>query len=174
MVHPDSGFSVRSAVFYGFSEPVESSVKQMPFNCPSGNCNCDSFDSLAICSVCNDLLDSLTKKRTTNKDPILRVSLDRGNSAILVCSGVSSHLSSGLWLNNSGNFAGFYVGNHINGVIMNTFGTGNGSATCSLRSIDTLIWSMTILKIRPDPSSASAVWPNMNPYTIVLSLTIPP
>lgn len=44
---------------------------------------------------------------------------------------------------------------------MVALGTGNSSRTCAFQSLDALIWSMTILILRPNPSDASATWPNV-------------
>lgn len=44
---------------------------------------------------------------------------------------------------------------------MVALGTGNSSRTYAFQSLDALIWSMTILRLRPNPSDPSATWPNV-------------
>ncbi|KAI1809972.1 hypothetical protein GGS20DRAFT_234842 [Poronia punctata] len=44
---------------------------------------------------------------------------------------------------------------------MTTFGTGNASDTASMQDIDTLIWSMTMLRVNLDPENPRTIWPHI-------------
>ncbi|KAF2235165.1 hypothetical protein EV356DRAFT_576091 [Viridothelium virens] len=52
---------MRSAIFYGLSNSQSSAMRQLEFSCPSGNCTWDAFQSLAVCSKCEDVSDQLRK-----------------------------------------------------------------------------------------------------------------
>lgn len=58
---PTSGMmgSVYSGMYAGSDEPLGISLDVIP-NCPSGNCTFPAFQSLAVCSACNDLTSQLT------------------------------------------------------------------------------------------------------------------
>ena len=102
-----------SAVFSGLTQ----SNQQIKYNCPSGNCTWDTFQSLAICSACIDLTDQLNK-------------VDR----------FRYRLSNGLTLPKNSD-------TNILIEWMVGFGTGNESQSMSFGSKDTLIWSMTMIRV---------------------------
>ncbi|KAK0615498.1 hypothetical protein DIS24_g11758 [Lasiodiplodia hormozganensis] len=63
----DADFAIQAAVFYGLTHSVEDSLRDAPFQCPTGNCTWDPFESLAVCSRCNNL-SNMVQKRTAERD----------------------------------------------------------------------------------------------------------
>lgn len=154
---------MQSAILYGLSQPLDGSIQELAFNCPSSNCTWRPFDSLAVCSRCNNITHMLTSN-TSKADQWIY--LDRGGAAVFLGEGVKFELPNGLSIDNSINFnnstddsSSTHDSNEAKiGVLMTTFGTGNPSRTCTFESYDTLIWSVTILRTRTE---ASKVWPDL-------------
>lgn len=96
---------MQSAVVYGLSKSVEESAQQTPFNCPSGNCTWDPFESLAICSACTDLSINLTKNGSEGG---LWYVLDEANGVALGAKegGTTFSLPNGLFIDNVLGFDG--------------------------------------------------------------------
>lgn len=121
---------MKSAVFYGLSQPDSLISQQTQFFCPSGNCTWDTFTSLAVCSGCTDLTNQITKKDLDMANP-LTVMLDPTNSPLMTGPVTEYRLPNGLRGDPS--------------VLMTAYGTGNESESVSFNSHDTLIWSMTMM-----------------------------
>lgn len=119
-------FSMTSAILSGLTQSNTS--MQTKHNCPSGNCTWDPFQSLAVCSVCNDITDRL---RTVH------VSYDTGCS---VQKRIVYRLPNGLRLTNP-------LRKLPPQIWMTGFGTDNQSQSVSFGFTDTLIWSMTLIRI---------------------------
>lgn len=129
-------FTMTSAILSGLTQSNIS--MQTKHNCPSGNCTWDSFQPLAVCSICTDITDRL---RTVH------VSFDTG------CPDVQNltvyRLPNGLRLTNPRR-------EFPPDIWMTGFGTDNQSQSVSFESKDTLIWSMTLIRVL-DPK---AKWPS--------------
>lgn len=126
----DADFGMKSAVFYGLSQPDSLISQQTQRSCPSGNCTWDTFTSLAVCSGCNDLSNQIEKKDLGMTSP-LTVSLDTTNPGAFVRQVTEYRLPNGLTGDSS--------------ILMTAYGTGNEAESVSFTSHDTLIWSMTMM-----------------------------
>ncbi|KAI9733085.1 MAG: hypothetical protein M1834_003631 [Cirrosporium novae-zelandiae] len=145
-----SDFAMQSAVLYGLAEPIDSVTQQLTFRCPSNNCEWDAFRSLAVCSICNNVTTSLTRRKMGNNSipEYIFINLEEIPSGNLT----EYNLPNGLYINN--------IDNHKPFIYMTSFGTRNASETISLQTMDLLVWSMTIIKIRESIAEAS-IWPNL-------------
>lgn len=123
-------------MFYGLTHSVEDAVREAPFQCPTGNCTWDPFESLAVCSRCNNL-SNMVQKRAVENDEIW------GNDQIIF------ELPNGLALD------ALWTVKNGSRVWMNSWGTTNASETVSLQDENRLIWSMTILRWKD-----GFQWPN--------------
>jgi hypothetical protein len=156
-------FSMQSAILYGVIQPYATVVQQTSFACASGNCTWSPFDSLAICSVCNDLTDQLTSYSAPN---FLYISLATILNVVgsVTTNSTTFRLPNGLFINNYDGMAYNAKPNdtseNYGSVYMTTFGTGNVSKTNTLENNDSLIWAMSVLRLLA-PSNASIVWPNI-------------
>ena len=132
---------MESAVSFGLNRPDTLVAQQTKYQCPSGNCTWDTFQSLAVCSACNDLTHRLTRGdfRLNNTDC-------RGIP--YTCNGTEYRLPNGLTLKNLDGYRA--------AVLLTDFGTDNESYSISFGSKDTLIWSMPMIRI-VDPE---ALWPS--------------
>ncbi|KAL1635493.1 hypothetical protein SLS58_010189 [Diplodia intermedia] len=153
----DADFSMQSAVLYGLSQPLNSTVQQLKYNCPTGNCTWPSYQSLSVCSKCADLTSSLTQHADRGGQywPLME-----DNNAAAAGNGTSYRLPNGLFLDN---LDGWQWGArpHYGAMFMTTYGTGNASATNAMTDLDTLIWAAGIIKTGPDAANATAAWPHM-------------
>ncbi|KAI0390199.1 hypothetical protein F5Y17DRAFT_80490 [Xylariaceae sp. FL0594] len=165
----DADFSMQSAVLYGLNEPLDAVAQQAPFSCPTGNCTWAPYESLAVCSRCHDVRQGLQRLHTLGTlyssltDPgISSVAIDVGNTTVF-------RLPNGLAINN---MDGWNPDGHHKGdaaaaspppgsILMTTYGTANASQTVSGRDVDTLIWSMSMLQVAPDPAKPMDVWPDI-------------
>lgn len=150
---------MQSAMLFGFNQPISTVVQQTPFHCLSGNCTWDPFDSLAVCSVCNDLTGLL--KRTEINGAALAADLELDNGAATSNIGVQFEVPNGLYINNINGwrYGSSFDGNIAAAVFMTTYGTGNRTKTNTLQDLDTLIWGTSILRVQPASDNASAAWP---------------
>ncbi|KAK6600855.1 hypothetical protein H4I95_07837 [Botrytis cinerea] len=157
----DADFVMQSAVLYGLTQPTEMITQQLPHTCTSGNCTWDAFESLSVCSVCNDLSDNVVEYRDYN---YLYTYLQTSGIGILEM-GTAFRLPNGLFIDgfDGWNYTTKYVSLKIpGGIFMTTYGTGNTSETVSLQDIDTLIWAMTFLKVHPPQNGLNQTWPNLD------------
>ncbi|OJD28768.1 uncharacterized protein BKCO1_1130001 [Diplodia corticola] len=149
---------MQSAVLYGLSQPLNTTIQQLRFNCPSGNCTWPAYDSLAVCSKCNSLTPSLTRFSDYGGQ---YVPLMEDNNAAALSNGTSYRLPNGLFLDN---IDGWQWGAEpqYGAMFMTTYGTSNASLTNSLQDLsDTLIWAAGVLKTGPDAANATAAWPDL-------------
>lgn len=128
-----------SAVLSGLTQSDTVMAQQTKHNCPSGNCTWDTFQSLAICSACIDLTNRLNRIIV----PFV-TACNNGNINLTVF-----RLPNGLGLTNT-------VEGDPPLAWMVGFGTNNGSQSISFGSKDTLIWSMTMVRVL----NPEALWPS--------------
>lgn len=132
---PLADLGMQSAVSDGLSQPASWISQQTPHSCPSGNCTWDTFTSLAICSGCNDLTNRIKKIEGTY------VHLGRSYA-----------------------YEDYRLPNHVSRVDENTpmtaYGTDIPNNTVSFTSLDTLIWSMTIMNLTMEeqPPDGGKIW----------------
>lgn len=158
----DADLGMQSAIMYGLDQPIENVVQQGTFKCPSGNCTWPSFHSLAVCNRCTNLTDGLERLVSNgNQSSYLRKDSDYIGSFGSVNDGTAFRLSNGLYLDNENGWTftvnATHVANYRPGVMLATLGTANASDTASVQDLDTLIWSMSM--IRADPYVSA--WPDM-------------
>lgn len=158
----DADFSVQSAILYGLQKPTQDVVQQGTFNCPTGNCSWPSFESLAVCNRCIDLSSSL-ERTVSNGAQYWSLGKDNNGVAIEVDGGTSFRLPNGLYLDNANKwkYGTSSTGMYSGAVMMATLGTANASETVSAQDLDTLIWSMSMIRAEPDSTNASAAWPDL-------------
>lgn len=118
---PMADLGMQSAVLDGFFQSDPWISQQTPRSCPSGDCIWDTFTSLAICSGCNDLRNRVQKYEGTY--------IEKGRSFP---------------------YERHFLPNNVSPItdltLMTARGTSNTTDTLSFTSLDTLIWSMTMMK----------------------------
>lgn len=164
VVTADADFSMQSAILFGLDQPLTNVVQQGAFNCPTGNCTWPAYESLAICNSCVDITDKL-ERHSTNIG--LYWLLMTGNPELTGEGKTAFRLPNGLFIENENGWVyneDMRKGANIGvwgAVMMTTLGTGNASKTISMQDLDTLIWSMSMIRVTPDPTNSSAAWPNL-------------
>lgn len=165
-VFADADFSMQSAILYGLDQPLQNVVAQGAFTCPTGNCTWPPFESLAVCSRCTDLTDSL-ERLTTDGGLYASLETDNGAASVTRDGGTAFRLANGLYIDNQNGWAYGAVNEGASddifgAVMMTVFGTGNASESVSMGGLlDSLIWSASMIRVGPDPTNASAVWPDL-------------
>lgn len=156
----DADLSMQSAILYGVDQPMENVFQQGSFNCPTGNCTWPPFESLAVCNRCTDVTARL-ESVVTDASQYAWLDAD-GAVAIKKDSGTAFRLPNGLYLDNAN---GWKYGTaetasvNFGAVIMTTLGTANATETISAHDVDTLIWSMSMIRVKPD--ATTVVWPDL-------------
>ena len=133
-------FAMTSAVLSGLWQSDTLVAQQTKHSCPSGNCTWDTFQSLAVCSACIDLTDRLSRNIV---------------SYIPTCDGGGSFNLTVYRLPNGVGLTNLWKGKPPVAWMVG-FGTANGSQSISFGSKDTLIWSMTMIRIL----EPEAKWPS--------------
>lgn len=162
----DADFSMQSSILYGLDQSLPNVIKQGTFTCASGNCTWPAFESLAICSRCSDLTDTL-ERLVTDARLYTVLETDNGAASITKDGGTAFRLANGLYIDNSNGWVYGLINEGgsddiFGAVMMTSFGTSNASETVTMSDLDdTLIWAESMIRITPDAANASAVWPNL-------------
>src|SRR5437016_731165 len=124
---------MQSAILYGLSQRINSVTQQLPFNCSSGDCKWDLFESLAVCSVCNNVTSKMSK--CSGIGGILSYyALSNPNTDAIGSANTCYSLPNGLFIDNLNGWQFHPMPDspiHY-GTRMTTFGTGNASKTITL------------------------------------------
>ena len=155
----DTDLSMKIAILYGISHTSAEVLSQSSHNCATGNCTWDPFESLAVCSSCNDLQGHLT--RYSNFTTLMSI-LDIDQTLGISIDGTTFRTDNNLIINNADNLTFippiWKAPEHAGTIFMTTYGTGNASATASFKDNDLLIWSTSILRLR---KKAGLEWPDL-------------
>lgn len=157
----DADLSIQSAILYGLDQPIHNVVQQSTFNCPTGNCTWLPFESLAVCNRCTDLTHGL-QRIVSNGNQFMYLKKDNSTLATSLGSGTAFRLPSGLYLDNTNGFQPhlFKENEGYGAVMLATLGTAEASETTSTPELETLIWSMSMIRADPNDSNNTAAWPN--------------
>lgn len=129
-------------MLYGVSQPDDRVTQQTNQSCPSANCTWAPFQSLAVCSACNDLSDQL-ERGFSDKGAPLDIFLDPAPSGAYALKNTDPNteyrLPNGLLLDN--------MEHQKSTTYMTGYGTSNASQSLSFSSKETLLWSMAMIKL---------------------------
>ncbi|KAH8777845.1 hypothetical protein F5883DRAFT_627033 [Diaporthe sp. PMI_573] len=149
----DADLSMQSAILYGIDQPMENVFQQGSFNCPTGNCTWPPYESLAVCNRCTDITARLESIVSKADQYHMEFHTNIADPTISNC-GTAFRLPNGLYLDNVNGWK--YVDA---AVLMTTLGTANDNETISAHDMDTLIWSMSMIRVSPDATSVA--WPHL-------------
>lgn len=149
----DPDLSMQSAVLHGMDQPMESVLQQGNFNCPTGNCTWPPFESLAVCNRCTNVEARLESIVPSTWAPDL---------------GTAFTLPNGLYMFNANGWE-YGSGESIvtdgkaatEGYLMTALGTDNASETITAQDLDTMIWALSMLRVRPGPNTTTITWPDL-------------
>lgn len=133
-----------SAILSGLSDK---SALRPEGHCPSKSCDWEAFSSLAICSLCNDvtgLLQPITKNGSAGYTPQVE-ELSQYPSALYgnIDDYTVYTLPNGLYIDRSNHTIEISPWN----VGMVTYGTNNRSETVTFKNEESMMWSMTMIKM---------------------------
>lgn len=156
---------MQSAIHYGLDRRLEDVTQQARSTCSPGNCIWPTYESLAVCHRCINLDDEM--ERFKSHGTALWVALDIGydSGSLPGNENTKFRLPNGLFIENQ---RGWVYNDHpssnvdiSNGVMVSAFGTSAPSKTVGMHDLDTLIWSMTMIRATGDPTNSSATWPEL-------------
>lgn len=156
---------MKSAIFYGLDQPLLNVIQQSPYQCPTGNCTWPVFEALAIRSRCANLTSELERIASNGTQYSEIVPDDDGSE--LPSNGTAFRLPNGLYIDNQN---GWIYGDSATEnnqldpkfvVVMTTLGTTDASETITMQDLDTLIWSMSMVRVTPDSTNSKVAWPNL-------------
>ncbi|CAJ0555476.1 Ff.00g055410.m01.CDS01 [Fusarium sp. VM40] len=174
--------SMESAILTGLSRSPWEVAREALVQCPTGNCTWDQFNTLGVCHKCNNITSDLRRVKDFG-DALFALGKYRLDGYNVPSTAFS--LPNGHFIANidgcppySGPFAkcdneqplGIYSDEKY---VTTSFGTGNPNKTNTMKDIDTLIWSMSVIypdvdwvnKTSPNnmgtEDSDSIKWPNM-------------
>ncbi|KAF6819421.1 hypothetical protein CPLU01_13062 [Colletotrichum plurivorum] len=160
--------SMEGAIMAAFYKSIEDLRRETLYQCSSGDCKFDGFQTLGICHRCSDVTSQLVNRTgdfadiMNAIDGIKFLSLNdeiRHDNAF--------YLPNGHFIANLNGWHPFAKSAWT--LISTTFGTGNPNKTVSMKNLDTILWSMSF--IYPDFESlkqnygdniAAATWPTFN------------
>lgn len=147
----DIDFSMKSAILYGMVQPMKNVLQQSNFNCPTGNCTWPPFESLAVCNRCTDVtarLESFVPRQWDN----VTTTFILPNGLIILNENGWEYGTAGIFHTDDGSPL-------IGGYLMTALGTDNASETITAHDLDTIIWSMSMIRVRPNGTTVT--WPNL-------------
>lgn len=152
VVTANADFGMQSDIYYGLTQPLDDVSQQLKAKCPTGNCTWPASESLAVCSVCNNVSSDL--KSSTKTGMSSAALMDTSNAGASFGEVTRYELSNRLSIDNYNKVAPQ--------LLLTSLGTGNRSETVSMSDVDTLIWSMTMLRVRPEDQDESSKWPEVS------------
>ncbi|KAH7118549.1 hypothetical protein B0J13DRAFT_680907 [Dactylonectria estremocensis] len=173
--------SMESAIFIGLSRSPWEVAQESLVQCPTGNCTWDQFNTLGVCHKCNNITSDL--RRVDDFGDAL-IALQGYTFSSYSIPSTAFSLPNGHFIANidgcppyGGPYADcdnsqplvIYTDDKY---VITSFGTGSPNKTNSMKDLDTLIWSMSIIypdadwvnKTSPnlgDDSSDSIKWPDV-------------
>ncbi|VUC24081.1 unnamed protein product [Clonostachys rosea] len=119
-----------------------------PASCPSTNCTWPPFDTIGVCSRCNDVKPKL--KKVEDFVEVLEAMAEHPRM-------LRTKYGASAWALPNGHF----LANMNNGTLwtadqtywMTAFGTADPNKTNTMQDLDTLIWSTSVIQIEPDAKS---------------------
>lgn len=159
----DADLSIQSAIMYGLDQPIHNVVQQSTFNCSTGNCTWPPFESLAVCNSCTDLTHGLERIVSSNGNQSWYLKKDNSTVAASLGSGTAFRLPNGLYLDNTNGFMPYYFKENIGygATMLATLGTAKAFETTSALGLDTLIWSMSMVRVDLNDLNYESTWPNV-------------
>ena len=135
------------SVLTAFAGPGSGISQQPGFNCTSGSCEFEPYESLSVCSRCDDITSSLKKRAKEGPLLIFQVDedLDAAQSKKLFNT-TEYYLPNGLYLNNADDDGDpdIWVADKM---LMTMFGTGDRNKTVAMQAIDTLLWDQSFIMV---------------------------
>lgn len=155
---------MEAAILSGLSQPKDKIQQDIGVVCPTGNCTWDKFETLGVCSRCNDLTDELERfDRFGNFYNYLGgyLTWDEEDRPYYAENATAMALPNGHFLSNPNGCRAAYNSHlyencHFRspqiGYVtarkyhMTAYGTGNPNRTSSFQDLDTLIWSTSVIR----------------------------
>jgi len=165
----DADLSMKVAVINGMIHTLQEVGNLTSFNCPTGNCTWEPFESLAVCSSCNSLENQLT--RYINLTQLINI-LDIYETFAIWTYGTTLRTNNDLIINNADNLTYVPLTGKVpeSGIVyMTAYGTGNPSATASFQDNDLLIWPTTIFRLQAKAGPENR-WPDLPTEAIECAL----
>lgn len=143
---------MQSAALFGFARPIDEVIQQLPVQCRSSKCDYPSFASLAVCGSCANITSLIEPVDALLDHP----ETTGGGSPLLGHVQIYSTfiLPNGLAIPDPNTRS-----NVINEVPirMTSFGTANTSETNVMKELDTMIWSISMLRVVNDTDANSTL-----------------
>jgi hypothetical protein len=155
----DMDFMMQSAILVGLTQSLDYVSKQLQFDCPSSNCTFPAFDSLAVCSSCNNLTSQLINLGIGSAEIRDIIAVELPNGASLSNDALDWNYTGGqVILNVNSSF-----GSGLSRTLLQASGTGKANETVTMQHIDTLIWAIQIIRINVQLSTnnISYTWPDI-------------
>lgn len=141
--------SMEGAISNAFWKSLNEVHQEVLFHCSTWNCKFDAFDTLAMCSRCNNITTNITKAQgnfdgTLNDMQGYRTGAQDNSS--LYTSAYS--LPNGHFIANTDGCHPYRKSDRDcngGGYQTTSFATGNPNKTVSMKNVDTLLWAMSLI-----------------------------
>ncbi|KAJ4320901.1 hypothetical protein N0V84_005605 [Fusarium piperis] len=140
---PDSGMEISIKLSYADVDP--GIRHQVAYNCSTADCKFKPFNSLAVCSRCEDLSASLKKRVVQRKQLQIAELVKDQESPDKATECTEYYLPNGLYLSNMDNDEDIY--SQYQWLYMVMFGTGDRTRTMAMKKLDTLIWAQSFITV---------------------------
>lgn len=142
-VEPDSGMDISIKLSYADVDP--GLRHHVAYNCTTADCEFDSFNSLAVCSQCEDLSASLKRRVVRRKRLLVAELVEDQKSPNETKECTEYFLPNGLYLSNINGDDDIYSPYQLLRMVM--FGTGDSNRTLAMKKVNTLIWAQSLIYV---------------------------
>ncbi|KAK2761701.1 hypothetical protein FQN54_001529 [Arachnomyces sp. PD_36] len=162
--------AMQTVILGGLSRSREVVNQQAHVQCPTGICFWDQFQTLGVCSRCNDLTSELERVNdfgdvydaAHNKDYEREYAKKDATAFVLPNGHFLMNINECSPTASDCYYFSPFIGSSIAETSsMNSFGTGDPRKTNSMKDINTLIWSMSVIHLNTEEYSESE-WPNVS------------
>ncbi|KAF4453123.1 hypothetical protein F53441_4120 [Fusarium austroafricanum] len=141
------------ALMVKFAGPMAGFTQQPNFNCSSAKCGFKTFKSLAVCSKCENITSSIKERKRYGR-PFAPARNPESNSNEEM---TEYFLPNGLYLSNFNRDNPIIDRKIPKDLYMTMFGTGDPKRTVAMKSVDTLVWAQSFIKV--NDSDLFRAWP---------------
>ncbi|RSL59038.1 hypothetical protein CEP54_007524 [Fusarium duplospermum] len=142
-VEPDSGMDI--SIKLSYTDVGPGLKHQVAYKCSTADCKYDSFESLAVCSRCDDITASLKKRVVRRKTLQIAELIKDQESPNGINECTEYHLPNGLYLSNLDDDPDIYTA--YQPLFMVMFGTGDRNKTMAMTKVNTLIWAQSFISV---------------------------
>jgi hypothetical protein len=159
---------MQSAIYYGINNNLTNIQRQTVFSCPTPKCEWLPYNSLSVCTECNDVPDSNLVRVVGNSTELLSAYYGVYDGFTGRKDSTAFQLPNGQFIVNLDGRVSYSsteaqtTDADVQTFVMSAKGTGNPSKTLTLQHRENLIWALSVLNLdQGENHTIMGIWPNI-------------